>query len=239
MNGWCSALQRPSVSLHSNIGGSTIQSALWRPSGTRSKRRASSRRSSPSAVAATSGLSATISSRSPGLPPSARVTSSRSCVGEELGRRRAPGAVLLHERPHQPAGAEALGVLGQRVQLGARQLARPGVEAADDAAGAEHVLEDLELRAPQRVADVGHLQAEAHVGLVGAVAQHRLGERHPRPRRRRAPRSRRPRTRGAIRPSISSMTSSSSTKDISMSSWVNSGWRKPRRSSSRKQRAIW
>jgi hypothetical protein len=33
------------------------------------------------------------------------------------------------------------------------------------------------------------------------------------------------------------MTSSSSTKDISRSSWVNSGWRKPRRSSSRKQRA--
>ena len=38
MNGWCSAVQRPSVSLHSNIGGSTIQSALWRPSGTRSNR---------------------------------------------------------------------------------------------------------------------------------------------------------------------------------------------------------
>jgi hypothetical protein len=34
-------------------------------------------------------------------------------------------------------------------------------------------------------------------------------------------------------------TSSSSTKDISMSSCVNSGWRSARRSSSRKQRATW
>ncbi len=106
-------------------------------------------------------------------------------VGEELRRRRAPGAVLLHERPYEAAGAEALGVLGQRVQLGARHLARPRVEPADRAAGAEHVLEDLELRRLQHVAEVGHLQPEAHVGLVGAVAEHRLGERHPRPRRRR------------------------------------------------------
>ena len=35
------------------------------------------------------------------------------------------------------------------------------------------------------------------------------------------------------------ITVASSTKLISRSSWVNSGWRSPRRSSSRKQRAIW
>ena len=40
-------------------------------------------------------------------------------------------------------------------------------------------------------------------------------------------------------PSIRSRMSSCSTNDISRSSWVNSGWRSARRSSSRKQRAIW
>ena len=40
-------------------------------------------------------------------------------------------------------------------------------------------------------------------------------------------------------PSVASITSSSSTKDISRSSWVNSSWRSARRSSSRKQRATW
>ena len=39
--------------------------------------------------------------------------------------------------------------------------------------------------------------------------------------------------------SSTAKTSSSSTKDISRSSWVNSGWRSARRSSSRMQRAIW
>ena len=43
----------------------------------------------------------------------------------------------------------------------------------------------------------------------------------------------------AITPSIMSMTSSPCTKLISMSTWVNSGWRSARRSSSRKHRAIW
>ena len=35
---------------------------------------------------------------------------------EELRRRRAPGAVLLHERPHEPAGAEPLDQVRQRVE---------------------------------------------------------------------------------------------------------------------------
>ena len=39
--------------------------------------------------------------------------------------------------------------------------------------------------------------------------------------------------------SMKAITVASSTKLISRSSWVNSGWRSPRRSSSRKQRAIW
>ena len=39
--------------------------------------------------------------------------------------------------------------------------------------------------------------------------------------------------------SMNPRTVASSTKLISRSSWVNSGWRSPRMSSSRKQRAIW
>ena len=81
-------------------------------------------------------------------------------------------AVLLHERPHEPAGAEALDELGQLVELRARHLARAGVEAAHDAAGRERAREDLELACPASgVAEVVDLQAEAHVGPVGAEAQ--------------------------------------------------------------------
>jgi hypothetical protein len=43
----------------------------------------------------------------------------------------------------------------------------------------------------------------------------------------------------AIIPSITSCRTCSLMNDISMSIWVNSGWRSSRRSSSRKQRAIW
>ncbi len=39
--------------------------------------------------------------------------------------------------------------------------------------------------------------------------------------------------------SIRSWISAGSTKEASTSSWVNSGWRSARRSSSRKQRTIW
>ena len=105
MNGWCSAVKRPSVSLHSNIGGSTIHSAAWRPSGTRLKRRESSRRTSPSAVAATVGLSATISSRSPGLPDSACVTAASSASERNLaiGERQPPSSCTnAHTRPPAP-----------------------------------------------------------------------------------------------------------------------------------------
>ena len=42
-----------------------------------------------------------------------------------------------------------------------------------------------------------------------------------------------------IAASLTSITSSSSTNDISTSSWVNSGSRSARASSSRKQRTIW
>ena len=45
--------------------------------------------------------------------------------------------------------------------------------------------------------------------------------------------------RRATRFSARVMTSSSRTKLSSMSTWVNSGWRSARRSSSRKQRTIW
>ena len=75
-------------------------------------------------------------------------------VAQELRGRRAPRAVLLHERPHEPAGAVALDVLGQRVELRARHLARAGVEPADHAARLEHAREHLEL-GPRQLAARG------------------------------------------------------------------------------------
>ena len=74
--------------------------------------------------------------------------------------------------------------------------------------------------------------AEPQVRLVAAVPAHRVGVGHPGQRQRRA----RGRSAATARPrtvSATSMTSSWSTKLISMSSWVNSGCRSARKSSSR------
>ena len=89
------------------------------------------------------------------------------------------------------------------------------------------------------VGDVLQFQAESRVGPVDAVASHRLVVGHVRQRAREFVRSGRLEDRGASAPSIMSIMSSTWTKLISRSSWVNSGWRSARRSSSRKQRTIW
>ncbi len=84
------------------------------------------------------------------------------------------------------------------------------------------------------------LEAVAQVRLVGAEAAHRLVVGEAREGRRSASRSGRTvRAIATYSSSISCRMSSCSTKLISRSSCVNSGWRSARRSSSRKQRAIW
>ncbi len=74
-----------------------------------------------------------------------------------------------------------LGVLGERVELGARQLANAGVDALDDPAALQRVGEHLEVASSQLVTQVAQLEPEAGIGSVGAEAMHRLGVRHPRP----------------------------------------------------------
>jgi hypothetical protein len=74
----------------------------------------------------------------------------------------------------ESGGPELLGPLDERVALGS---AHPRLAAHAD--GLDHLgLERLELRRLEHLADVDQLHAEAQVGLVGAVALHRLVPRH-------------------------------------------------------------
>ena len=118
--------------------------------------------------------SATISSRSPGLASQRLLDGRAILVAERLRDRRAPRAALLHDRPHQPAGAVALDDLGQLVGDLARRFARTRVEAADHAAALQHALEHAELGVRDGAGEVGDLHPEAQVRLVGAVLEHRL-----------------------------------------------------------------
>ena len=106
----------------------------WRPARHQSKRRASSSRSAPRTVAAVAGLRRRRSAAGRRARPRARpLTAAISSALRNLaiGERQAGSAPsLLHERPHQPLGAVLLGQLGQGVELGARQLAGAGVDAA-------------------------------------------------------------------------------------------------------------
>ena len=74
------------------------------------------------------------------------------------------------------AGAELFGGVLQAPQIGAGAagLPRHG-HSLDDAAGVEDAVKDAELGFRRQVADVGHLQAVAQIGLVAAVAGHSLG----------------------------------------------------------------
>ena len=212
--------------------------AASRPPAIRPKRPASSSRSAPSVWAATPASSATSSSRSPGEASERGRRSPQLLLGEELRDRRAPAAALLDVCPDEPARALALGELDQPVELRAGQLVRAGVDPAHHAAALEHAAEDLELRVAQRVAEVADLEAEPHVGAVGAEARDRLvvGAGAGTACSSSTP----PAANAASRtPSVTAITSSSCTNAISMSSWVNSSWRSARSASSRKQRAIW
>ena len=192
----------------------------------RSKRRASSSRSSPSAWRGGRRLVGHDEQQVAGLGAQQPLEGRALVVGQELGDRRAPRAVVLHERPHEPAGAEALDELGQRVELLARHLARPGVEPAHDASGQRRRTPGTRCPRPPRRGRGSRARSACRAGRSRSA---------PSPRRRpsaataaAAPRSPSPRTRGRASPRSSSMTSSSSTKDISRSSWVNSGWRSAR-----------
>ena len=161
-------------------------------------------------------------------------TRSSSASDEELRDRRAHLAVLAEHEVREPLRAPLLRDLLELRELAARELLRDAQEAHRRGVG-----EDAELGAARDLGRVLDLEPEAQVGLVGAVAQVA-----PRPRscagtasraRRRGTRAR---SAATIR-SISANRNSWSGNAISTSSCVSSWSRSARRSSSRKQRAIW
>ena len=85
---------------------------------------------------------------------------------------------------HQPGRAPALDEVDQPVELSPAVAGAPGGgEALDDAAAVQYRPEDAELGPAGRLRQVGHLQPEAQVRLVGAVVGHRLGVGEPGKRR--------------------------------------------------------
>ena len=238
VNGWWIAVQRPASGSRSNIGKSTTHRSSWRSRGTRSKRSASSIRSAPSATGAMCRRSATNSSRSPSEASSSALTARDLLGGEEL-REVAGPAVALGRR----SGATALAPWRWTTSLSPSSSERlisraPALSARTTPLSDEHALEDLELAAAQQLADVVHLQAVAGVGLVAAEAQHRLVVGHPRPRRRRHLEVGRLEDRGhhGLGHADDVLLVDERHLDVELREL---GWRKPRRSSSRKQRAIW
>ena len=240
VNGWWAGIGRPSPRRpSSNSGKSTTHRKCRPPSFTGG--RPSSRRSSPSTW-------------QPSVPlvgdeqAAGRRRSAPSAVDERRPARRrrgtwppasssvdgpsSPASTRIHTRPLAP---QRLACVGQVVEPAAAGVAAPpGTTDALDAGR----LEGVELGGREHVGQLDQLHAEAHVGLVGAEAVHGVVPGHARDLadrlaghgldgrdrpRRRWPRGRRP----------------GSTKLISASSWVNSNWRSARRSSSRRQRAIW
>ena len=147
-----------------------------------------SARRAPSTAAATAAWSAANTTRSPLL--GARALDERALLGlgEELDDGAAQRAPLLDVDVGHALGAVRLGHLGELVDLGAREGGGAGrAQRAHHAAALERAAKDLETALGEDVAEVGDLEAEAQVGLVGAVAQHGLVVGEHRQRQRRAP----------------------------------------------------
>src|SRR6266540_1341555 len=102
-------------------------------------------------------------------------------LGEELRDRRPDLALLVEDEVREPLPTPLLGQLLERGELRARELLRHG-----QVLHARGLREHLELRPPRCLRRVVQLQPEAQVGLVGAVARHRLvpGQPAERPHRR-------------------------------------------------------
>ncbi len=117
---------------------------------------------------------ATISTRSPGAAPSAADDRRLLGVGQELRDRRLERAAVPHAHPDQPGRAELLGAVHETVERRARRVTAPGHADPLHRVGVER----LELGARHRIGEVRELHPETRVGLVGAVAVHRLGPGH-------------------------------------------------------------
>ena len=166
-----------------------------------------------------------------GLParaPRARCSERNFAIGE----RTSP--LLVADEVREPLRAPLLRELLERRELGARERPRHAQEPHGLGAG-----EDAELRAARRLGRVLELEPEARVRLVGAEAPVGLGEGHPRPRRRDLDAEALAPDRARTSPPSARRAPRWSGKLISTSSWVISCTRSARRSSSRKQIAIW
>ena len=99
-------------------------------------------------------------------------------VGEELHDGGLPLAVLDLDKG-ETLGSGGLGKLGEFLDLARRDGGEAlGVHRLDDTARIEGRAEDLELALLEDVPGIPDLHAEAGVGLVTAVAVHRVGIRH-------------------------------------------------------------
>ena len=179
-------------------------------------------------------LPAPKNTQSPGLAPTWSARDHALGLGQVLGDRPASSPsspTRTYASPRAPR-CFAHSCHASRTLRGCD--APPGMTTAPTYGGLEHP--ERGVREVLRALD--ELQPEAQVGLVVEVTCHRVGVREPRDRERDVV-PHQVASRALITASPTAMTSSWSTKLSSMSSWVNSGCRSARKSSSRKQRAIW
>ena len=182
VNGWCTAVQPSSLPLssliRSNIGASTTQTNDQALSSISPHRRAISPRAAPSSARASRRVPGGEEDRVARLGAGGLGQPVALGVGEVLGHRAAERAVLADGHVGQPAGAALLGPLLPGVELPAR-LARPARHHdRADVRGLEHP----ERGVGEVLGEVGELDGEPQVGLVRAVAGHRLGVGHARDR---------------------------------------------------------
>ena len=92
---------------------------------------------------------------------------------------------MRQARKRQAAGAVRPDKISQLIDLLARQMVGRAlrVDSAHTAARVKRAAEHLERTVGKQVGQIGQLHAEAHVGLVGAKAAHRLVIRHTQKRR--------------------------------------------------------
>ena len=185
---WCTAVQAPlptatspaavASSAGSNSGASTTQRKHQADSSIRPPRRPISSRAAPSSAREDLAGPAAKKTQSPGLAPTCAASPARSASVRFLATGPPQLAVLADEHVGQAPGAALLGPLLPGVELLARLARAAGHHHGADVRRLEHP----ERRVAEVVGALDELEAEAQVGLVGAVAGHRLGVGHPRDR---------------------------------------------------------
>ena len=234
VKGWWRGSQRPSSAFQPTRGKSSTHTGAQAASGTRPCRSANRTRSVPSTSEATSSESATSVMRSPGDAPRSVAIPSRNLA---TGERREPSScTATHTSPFAPsacASAIRSSPSLREVPSPAPGTTRPRTTPPPST---------TERNTPNSVRPAASVQSRI------SMPNRRSGRSVPKRRMasayamrgngvgRSIPASAKHATRTA---SVRSSMSPGSTKEASTSNCVNSGCRSARRSSSRKQRAIW